>query len=51
MCVIKANDYRRDIKQIMAIDFISEFVNDLKKENTILVLTHCDQGMPDEKYI
>ena len=52
MVVIKAIDYpRKDIKYIMTIDIISEFVNMLKKKNTILVLTHCDQVMPEKRYI
>ena len=47
LCVIKSDEYRFDIKQMMTIEFIGEFVNDLKKENIILVLTHCDQAVPE----
>ena len=46
MVVIKANDYRRDVKQLMAIEFIVEFVDMLQKENTIMIMTHCDQSPP-----
>ena len=36
---------------MMAIEFVVEFVEQLKKENTIMVMTHCDQAPPDDKYM
>jgi len=51
MICVKANDYRKDLKQIMAIEFITEFVLMLKKENIVMVMTHCDQAKPDDKYL
>ena len=51
MICVKANDYRKDLKQIMAIEFITEFVQMLKRENIVMVMTHCDQAKPDDKYL
>lgn len=34
----------------MAIEFIVEFVDLLKKENTIMVMTHCDIAPPTKEF-
>ena len=51
MLVLKSTDYRNSIELLLTLSFIHEFLVGLDVGTTVLVLTHCDQHMPDPEFV
>ena len=51
MLVLKQNDYRDSVELELTLGFIQEFLEGIQSDNTILVLTHCDQQMPSSSFV
>ena len=51
LMVIKANDYRMSIEQIITAKAMKKFVDHLQPTCTFICFTHCDTEEPKEKYV
>lgn len=49
--VLKSTDYRLDLPQIACMQAMQKFLLDVKPKNTFVCFTHCDESMPDKKFI
>lgn len=48
---MKATDYRIDLPQIVCMQAMRKFLDNLKPINTYLCFTHCDESPPTAKFI
>ena len=51
LIVLKSTDFRKTLEATLTIKCTSKFLKTFESRKVFMVITHCDQEMPDEEFI